>query len=50
MIGVGAGVSIKELDDMAGGKGKAFRAKSFNELISGDFIDNLTAETCKAGT
>ena len=33
VVGVGSGVDKKELDHMAGGKGKAFTAISFDELI-----------------
>ena len=49
MIGIGRGVDENELDKMAGGAGKAVHAKSFNELISGEFIKNLTEEACEAG-
>ena len=34
---------------MAGGKGKAFFAKSFDDLRGGDFVDKLSEETCHTG-
>merc|ERR1712168_1768272 len=46
VVGVGSGVDLKELDHMAGGKGKAFTAKSFDELIGKDFVAKLTAKSC----
>ena len=49
MIGIGEGIDKHELDHMAGGNGKAFSAKSFDELIGGDFVTKLVAQTCEAG-
>ena len=49
VIGIGEGIDPQELDHMAGGAGKAFTAKSFDELIGGDFVTKLVAQTCKAG-
>ena len=49
VIGIGTGTDADELDHMAGGKGKAYSAKSFDELIGGDFVTKLTQQTCKAG-
>ena len=49
VIGIGSGVNIDELDHMAGGKGKAYSAKSFDELIGGEFLTKLTSTTCLAG-
>ena len=50
MVGIGKGVSTKELDHMAGGDGKAFLAQTFDQLISEPFVAKLTQVTCKAGT
>ena len=49
VIGIGTGTDAEELDHMAGGSGKAYSAKSFDELIGGDFVTKLTEQTCKAG-
>lgn len=48
-MGVGKGTDIDELDEMAGGKGKAFTAKSFDQLISGDFVKAVESKTCSVG-
>ena len=39
----------KELDEMAGGHGKAFTAQSFDELIGKDFVKKLTQKSCETG-
>jgi len=49
VVGIGSGTDKKELDDMAGGKDKAFSAASFDELVDGDFIEKLTYKSCEAG-
>ena len=49
VIGIGSGIDSHELDHMAGGPGKAYTAKSFDELIGGEFITKLTSTTCQAG-
>ena len=49
MIGIGDGIDPEELDHMAGGKGKAYVAKSFDELIGGDFVTKLAEKTCQTG-
>merc|ERR1712096_98554 len=47
VIGIGAGTDVTELDHMAGGNGKAYVAKSFDELIAGDFVNKLTHDACQ---
>ena len=47
--GIGSGVDKKELDEMAGGHGKAFTAQSFDELIGKDFVKKLTQKSCETG-
>ena len=49
VVGVGRGTNPKELDRMAGGKGEAFTAASFDELIGGDLVHMLTKRTCAVG-
>ena len=49
VIGIGDGVDPEELDHMAGGSGKSYTAKSFDELIGGDFVKTLTEKSCKIG-
>ena len=46
---VGAGINKEELDHMAGGDGKAYIVKSFDELQDEEFVDKLSEETCKTG-
>ena len=49
VVGVGRGTNPKELDRIAGGKGEAFSAASFDELIGGDMVQELTRKTCEVG-
>ena len=49
VIGIGDGTDQVELDEMAGGVGKAFSAHTFDELIAEEFVDKLTIETCHEG-
>ena len=49
VIGIGDGTTPEELDHMAGGPGKAYIKKSFDDLVAGDFVKNLTDLSCKAG-
>lgn len=49
VVGIGAGVNQTELDHMAGGKDNAFSAASFDELVGGDFIQQLTEKSCEEG-
>ena len=49
VIGIGSGVDINELNDMAGGADQAFTAASFDELIGGEFVNNITQKSCEAG-
>ena len=43
------GTDVEELDHMAGGKGQAFIAKSFDELIGDQFVTQLTDKVCEKG-
>ena len=49
VVGIGDGTEIGELDHMAGGMGKAYNAKSFDELIANDFVTKLTHDACQTG-
>ena len=49
VIGIGSGTDQKELDNIAGGDGKAYVAKSFDEIIGEEFIDKLEEKTCHEG-
>jgi len=46
VIGVGSQVNPKELDDLAGGKGKSFRCSTFNDLLKTPFIEKASASAC----
>ena len=49
VVGIGKGVSINELDKIAGGDGKAFVAQTFDQLNSRSFATRVKVATCKAG-
>ena len=49
VVGIGKGVNQTELDLMAGGPQKAFSAASFDELVGGTFIQQLTEKSCEVG-
>ena len=49
VVGIGSGTNATELAHMAGGADNAFSAASFDELIGGDFIKQLTDKSCQAG-
>ena len=49
MVGIGSGINAEELDHMAGGAGKAYTAKSFDELTGASFTSKLTEASCKVG-
>ena len=50
VVGIGANTNPAELKDMAGGNDdKVFSAKSFDELVSADFISNIAGSTCVVG-
>ena len=49
VVGIGRGVKQTELDHMAGSKDNSFSAASFDELIGGDFIKQLTEKSCEVG-
>jgi len=46
VIGIGRGTNPRELDHMAGGRGKAFIAGSFDELTGAEFVTKMIQETC----
>ena len=47
VIGVGDGTTPKELDHMAGGVGKAYLPKSFDILLSAEFVQKLANHACE---
>ena len=49
MIGFGDGINPEKLDRIAGGTGKAYIAKSSDELIGSEFVTMLTKKTCETG-
>ena len=49
VVGIGSGTNATELAHMAGGADNAFSAASFDELIGGDFIKQLTDKSCQEG-
>ena len=48
-IGIGINVDQNALEDIAGGKSDTFSAKSFNELISKEFIKRVVNKKCDLG-
>lgn len=46
-LGVGKGIDVAELDDIAGGAGKAFKCQSFDHLITHKYIVDLAKVICK---
>ena len=50
VIGIGPGTNQTELNHMAGGADNAFSAASFDELVGGGFMTQLTEKSCDAGT
>uniref|UniRef100_A0A7M5UX15 VWFA domain-containing protein n=1 Tax=Clytia hemisphaerica TaxID=252671 RepID=A0A7M5UX15_9CNID len=49
-IGIGKGVNPTELARIAGDQSNVFSASSFDELVSGEFLDKVNDAGCKAGT
>ena len=49
VIGVGSGVKKDELSSMVKSKDDLYLAKDFSQLISSQFIDNITAASCQSG-
>ncbi len=47
VIGIGGGTTPEELDHMAGGDGKAYLPKSFDELLSHEFVTKVADVACK---
>ena len=40
---------MDELDKLAGGDNRSFRAQTFKQLVSEWFVKKLSSETCEAG-
>ena len=49
VIGIGRGINATELSAIAGGDQNTYNAASFDELIGGDFVNNVVQESCKKG-
>ena len=49
VIGIGAGVNQTELIHLGGGQENTFSASSFDELVSGTFIDKVIEKKCDVG-
>ena len=49
VVGIGSGTNQTELNNIAGGEENAFSAKSFDELVGGEFISTLTEKSCEEG-
>ncbi len=49
VIGVGSGVKREELKSMVKSEKDLYVAKNFDELISSQFVDNITASSCQEG-
>ena len=46
VVGIGKDINRRELDHMAGGDGKAFVAKDFDQLISNNFVTEICENMC----
>ena len=49
VIGIGSGVKQDELENIAGGQENVYSAASFDQLLSQDFVDQVTVKECEAG-
>ena len=49
VIGIGAGVNQTELDHIAGDDEFAFSAATFDELIGGEFVQQIVEGSCSLG-
>ena len=49
VIGIGPGTNQTELNHMAGGPDNAFSASSFDELIGGEFVNEIAKKSCEEG-
>ena len=49
VVGIGAGTNDTELSRIAGGPDNAFTAASFEELVGGEFVGQLTEKSCEVG-
>merc|ERR1711931_192948 len=47
VVGIGSDVHPKELDDIAGGVGKSYRAASFDDLLEQPFIEQASKSACE---
>ena len=49
VVGIGSGVNQTELINLGGGKKNTFSAASFEELLSGEFVNKVTKTSCAVG-
>ena len=49
IIGYSSGVVEEELDAIAGGRGKSYSVRSFDELLQGQLVPQLKQRLCKNG-
>merc|ERR1712168_1643541 len=47
VVGIGSDVHPKELDDIAGGAGKSYRAATFDDLLQQPFIEEASKSACE---
>jgi len=47
VVGIGSDVHPKELDDIAGGAGKSYRAATFDDLLEQPFIEEASKSACE---
>jgi Mg-chelatase subunit ChlD len=50
VVGIGSETNPTELEHMAGNRSNVYSAKSFDELMGGEFLKRITDESCKAVT
>ena len=50
VVGIGKGVLVDELQEIAGSRKKVFLASSFDYLISPAFVKTFSFNTCEEGT
>jgi len=46
VVGVGSQITPAELDHIAGGDGKSYRAATFEKLLESDFVEKVVQSTC----
>ena len=49
VIGIGKGIKSSELSVIAGDSDHVFTAESFDELITNEFVNNISSTACKPG-